>query len=256
MKIANNRLFVSTVAEDARETALQYGLGLEIAEFCTAMNMDTDFPQWDARVRAKIDGIPAVTFHAPFNELCPSAIEPLVVEIAHRRYRQAAKLAFETYGVTRMVVHSGYVPLVYFKSYFQERSVEFWRSVLEDIPPEMTLMLENVMEDEPNLLTDIVKTIDNPRFKLCFDIGHANTIVSNTPMSEWIDTVAPHIGHVHLHNNFREWDDHNPPDNGLIDMLPAFTRLTDAIPSDATIAIESIESAPAAKWLHDNGFIA
>jgi len=254
MKIDINRLFISTMAQDARETALQYGLGLEIAEFCTAMNMDETFPKWDVIVREKIADAPAVTFHAPFNELCPSAIEPRILQVARDRYREAAALAL-SYGARRMVVHSGYVPLIYFKSYFQERSIEFWRELLEDTPAELTLMLENVMEDEPNLLTDIVKAIDNPRFRLCFDIGHANTIVSDTPMDMWIETVAPYVGHVHLHNNFREWDDHNPPDNGLIDMLPAFTKLVCLIPADATIAIESIEAAPSTKWLTDNGFL-
>jgi len=255
MNIDKKRLFVSTVAEDARETALQYGLGLEIAEFCTAMNMDTDFEHWDARVRAKIDGFASVTFHAPFNELCPSAIDPRILQIARERYIQAAALA-HSYGARRMVVHSGYVPLVYFKGYFHERSVEFWREILAEIPQDMTLLLENVLEDEPQLLSGIVAEIANPRFRLCFDIGHANTIVSNTPMTEWVSVVAPHVGHIHLHNNFREWDDHNPPADGLIDMVPMFTKLVAEMPAEATITIESIESAPSAKWLQDNGFIA
>lgn len=254
MNIDKNRLFVSTVAEDARETALQYGLGLEIAEFCTAMNMDTDFEHWNARVRAKIDGFPSVMFHAPFNELCPSAIDPRILQIARERYLQAAELA-HAYGARRMVVHSGYVPLVYFKGYFHERSVEFWREILAEIPQDMTLLLENVLEDEPQLLSGIVADMNDPRFRLCFDIGHANTIVSTTPMEEWVSVVAPHVGHIHLHNNFREWDDHNPPGDGLIDMLPMFTKLVAESPAEATITLESIESAPAAKWLQDNGFI-
>ena len=34
------RLYVSTVASDAPETAEEFGLGLEIADFCTASNLD------------------------------------------------------------------------------------------------------------------------------------------------------------------------------------------------------------------------
>ncbi|MDR2421345.1 MAG: sugar phosphate isomerase/epimerase [Oscillospiraceae bacterium] len=247
-------LHISTVAEDARETALRYGLGLEIAEFCTAMNMDKDFPAWDARVRAEIDGIKSVMFHAPFNELCPAAIDPLVLDVAKRRYRQAFKLAL-TYGARRIVVHSGYVPLIYFKGYFHERSVEFWREQLSELPEGLTLLLENVMEDSPELLAGIVREIDDPRFRLCFDIGHANTIVSDAPMDEWIGASLPYIGHVHIHNNYRQWDDHNPPGDGLIDMKSALRRLAAELPGDVTYAIESIESAPAAAWLSAEGFI-
>ncbi|MDR0445725.1 MAG: sugar phosphate isomerase/epimerase [Oscillospiraceae bacterium] len=251
-KIKN--LHISTVAEDARETALRYGLGLEIAEFCTAMNMDDAFAQWDTKVRTEIDGVARIMFHAPFNELCPAAIDPLVLDVARRRYRQAFQLAPQ-YGARRIVVHSGYVPLVYFKSYFHERSVEFWRERLAELPRDITLLLENVMEDSPELLAGIVREINDPRFRLCFDIGHANTIISNTPMDEWIDTCAPHIGHVHIHNNYREWDDHNPPGDGIIDMRHVLTRLTSEIPDDATYSIESIASAPAAEWLAIEGFI-
>ena len=34
------RLYVATIAEDAREMAEQYGIGIEVNEFCTAANMD------------------------------------------------------------------------------------------------------------------------------------------------------------------------------------------------------------------------
>ena len=35
-----NELYLSTIDPRAGEIARKYGLGLEIAEFCTALNMD------------------------------------------------------------------------------------------------------------------------------------------------------------------------------------------------------------------------
>ena len=52
------KLFLSTIDPNARDIALRYGLGLEIAEYCTAWNMDEQFPQTDALVRRKLEGIP------------------------------------------------------------------------------------------------------------------------------------------------------------------------------------------------------
>ena len=270
MKLNRNKIYVSTIAEDAQDTAKKYGLGLEIAEFCTATNMDTitdvpecltatgleigNFPKWDKIVRDKLDGIGNCTFHAPFNELCPAAIEPRVYETARARYREAAALA-QTYGARRMVVHSGYVPLVYHKGYFHERSVTFWRDLLNDLPPDFTLLLENVLDDEPGFLTGIVREVDDPRLRLCLDVGHANTIVSEVPIIEWIDICAPYLGHLHLHNNYRQYDNHNPPDDGLIDMNAAMTRLLELNPADMTVTIESIEAMPTAMWLETGGFI-
>ena len=64
----NHRFYLSTIAADAAGTARQYALGLEIAEYCTACNMDEHFPETDAAVREKLAGIVRVTLHAPFNE--------------------------------------------------------------------------------------------------------------------------------------------------------------------------------------------
>ena len=45
-------LYLSTTAEDAPELARENGLGLEIAEFCTASNMDRDYAAAGKLVRA------------------------------------------------------------------------------------------------------------------------------------------------------------------------------------------------------------
>ena len=42
-------LYISTTASDASEMARQYGFGIEIAEYCTAWNMDEKF--------AGVDGV-------------------------------------------------------------------------------------------------------------------------------------------------------------------------------------------------------
>lgn len=270
MKFEKNKVFVSTVAEDARDAAVKHGLGLEIAEFCTAMNMDTmteipehlaktglepgQFAYWDSVVREKLRGISGHMFHAPFNELCPAAIEPRVYEVTRARFRQAAKLA-QTYGARRMVVHSGYVPLIYFKGYFAERSVVFWKELLEELPADFTLLLENVMEDGPELLTGIVRDVNDERFRMCLDIGHANHIASKTPVEEWIDAAAPYIGHLHIHNNYREWDDHNPVYDGTFDARAIMEKLLSQCREDTTCTIESLRAMPTADWLADEGFL-
>lgn len=254
MKIKRENVFVSTVADDAVKTAERFGLGLEIAEFCTASNMDGDRPRWDHLVREKLRSTRRRMFHAPFNELCPAAIEPRIYEVARQRYREAAELA-ASYGAKRMVVHSGYVPLVYFKEYFHERSVVFWRELLDDLPSDFMLLLENVLEDGPQLLTGIAREIDDPRFRLCLDVGHAGTIVSDTPICEWVSTCAPYLGHMHIHNNYRQYDNHNPPEDGLVDVKGALDDALRLSAAEITVTIESIKSLPTAQWLENNGFM-
>lgn len=58
-------------------------------------------------------GLDRFWFHAPFAELAPCAIDPLVRQVTEKRYRQAADLA-QDLGVRRLVIHGGFVPQVYF----------------------------------------------------------------------------------------------------------------------------------------------
>ena len=248
----SNNFYISTVAMDAVETAKKYGFGLEIAEFCTALNMDMGFDYWDGTVKEKMAGADKFTFHAPFNELCPSAIDPLILEVAHKRYNQAYEL-MRSYGINKMVVHSGYLPHVYFKDYFVERSVRFWREFLQDKHEDFSLCIENVLEDAPDILIRIVKEVDDRRMGICLDIGHANTVVSNKPILEWIDEVSPFLSHIHIHNNYREYDNHNPVSDGLIDYSAAMKSLFEKRP-DVSVTIESLDAEKTASWLCENGF--
>ena len=51
-----DQLFLSTIAPDAAEEARRHGLGLEIAEYCTAWNMDEQFEMTHAAVTEELTG--------------------------------------------------------------------------------------------------------------------------------------------------------------------------------------------------------
>ena len=96
----------------------------------------------------RVAGLSRLWLHAPFAELHPCAIDPLVRDIAARRYRQTIAMA-RRLNVKRIVIHDGYVPFVYFPEWFVEQSVAFWRGFLPEVPEDMTVALENVMDDGP-----------------------------------------------------------------------------------------------------------
>ena len=97
-------IYLSTIASDAVRVAQEYGVNLEIAEYCTAWNMDDEFTATDAVVREKLEGIGRKVLHAPFNELFPCAIDRKARSLAVERYRQAIDLA-KAYEATKVVVH-------------------------------------------------------------------------------------------------------------------------------------------------------
>ena len=242
------------IAEDAAVLAQEYGFGLEIAEFCTAFNMDTDFETWDERVRRSMDGVERFIFHAPFNELCPAAVDPLIVDVAKRRYAQAYAL-MSGYGVKAMTVHSGYFPLFYDKGWFTAKSIGFWKEFLSDKPDDFSLYIENVYEQTPELLSGIVGAVDDTRFRLCLDAGHAAIAWKGVPVEELVKRTAPFLGHIHLHNNDGERDQHNELGGGQIDIAALIRAATDAAP-DVTFTIESCEAIESVDWLKAGGFLS
>ncbi|HML38802.1 MAG TPA: TIM barrel protein [Bacillota bacterium] len=248
------RLYVATMADDAVQIAEEYGIGLEIDEFCTAANMDAEnFDLVDRSARKKMEGASRHIFHAPFNELFPSAIDPMALRLAYQRLNQAYELA-KQYGISRMVVHSGYVPYVYFKSWFLERSVEFWRTFMADKPEDFHIMIENVLEDEPHTLAKLIGAIGDRRVRACLDIGHANCTTS-LDLMEWVRALGPCLSHVHIHNNCREYDNHDPLGRGDIDMDLILKGLMQHAAAGATYTIENLKCADSLKWLSENGWI-
>jgi len=245
--------YVSTIAEDASEIAREYGLGLEIAEFCTPYNMDEDFTYWDTLVRKNIQGIAATTLHAPFSELCGAAIDPLVRDVTLHRFEQAYDLAL-TYGAGRMVVHSGFMPMLYNAGWFTEHLVAFWKGFLQDKDTNCVIVLENVFESEPTMLVDIVQEVNDPRFRLCLDLGHANSSGRTTPLSTWIDAFGPWLSHVHVHNNHGDYDSHLDPGDGSIDMRSVLPQLR-GLHGDITFTLECPKAKRAIDWLKQQGLL-
>lgn len=240
-----NHFYISTTASDAADTARKYGLGLEIAEYCTAWNMDNKFPETDSLVRKNLEGIPGRIFHAPFNELFPCAIDPKARELADNRYRQAIGLA-KKYGASKVVIHGGFNPWLYYPIWYVEQSVLFWKNFLNE-DPEVEIVLENVLETEPDMLLDIIRKTDHPQLKMCLDIGHVNAY-SKIPVMDWLEKCAPLISHFHIHNNDGSGDTHSPLNQGTIPVKEIITRAEMLCPG-ATFTLELMEAEASVSWL-------
>lgn len=253
MSTFSDRLYISTMADDAPELAARYGLGLEIADFCTAINMDRLFEEKNAEVVRKMQCAGRFTFHAAFNELCPAAIDPVVRRHTAARYDQAVALA-GSYGIRKVIIHTGFIPLVYFPEWFVPESVKFWKEFLSGVPEDMVLCLENVMEPGPEIQAGILGAVDDPRLRACLDIGHANTRISHTPAEKWIDVLSPYLAHLHIHNNDGDMDLHHPLGQGTMDIAALLDRTERAAP-DATYAIENLSAGSSLLWLEEHQYI-
>ena len=241
MMTQRREINLATIDENALQLAEKYDLGIELDQFCTAMYMDMpDFPSWDADVSKYLPR--ARVFHGPFNEICPCAIDPKVRAISMERYNQAFELMWR-YGLKKLILHGGYIPMVYYPEWYIEQSILFWKEFLIGKPEDLVLCLENVMEPVPSFLVQIVAGVNNPRCRLCLDTGHANTKrVSTVPITEWVREFSPYLAHLHLHNNDGEWDWHKNLAEGTIQMNDVLDLLDELAPA-ASITFENVDDS-------------
>lgn len=247
------KLHISTIDERASERAAEYGLGLEIADFCWAQRIDCELEENIRAARKKAKGAERLWFHAPFAELSPCAIDPKVRALTEERYFSALSIA-DSLGISRIVIHDGYIPNVYFPEYFISESIAFWRDLIDSVPRGAKIALENVMDESPDMLCEIVESISDERLGVCLDIGHANCPVSKLPPLEWIAPLAPHLFHVHIHNNMGERDLHSSLRDGTIPVREVLDRVMELAPN-ATFTIENMDSRDSLLWLCEQGYL-
>lgn len=254
----NQRLFIATFCHDAIAIIAQYGLNIEINHTCisTALNPENRQHLLGA-IHQDIcqSGAARCIVHGPFTEIYPAAIDPMARDFARQRLTQGAQVV-QSIGAEAMVVHSGYVPFIYFPSWQAEKAAAFWQAFMADKPENFRLYVENVLEDTPDMLRAMMRQIDDPRIRLCLDVGHAQAAVGGqVPITKWIHTLGDTIGHFHLHNNFGKQDSHGAFDDGAIDFHEVLAAIDSYCPPETTLTIEARDCATTTAWLEKYGYL-
>lgn len=170
-------------------------------------------------------GIP-VTFHAPFIDLRPGAVDPEIRRVSVRRIEQVFELV-PLFQPRVVVCHPAFDPRYYIsqEGAWLEQSIRTWRH-FEALARETgtRIALENVYETHPVQLKPLLSALDPAVSCFCFDTGHGNAF-SDAGMEEWMDEMGGFLGHVHLHDNFGQTDQHLPVGDGIFPFAGFFARL-------------------------------
>jgi len=174
-------------------------------------------------------GIATVTFHAPFNDLCPGARDEEIRRVTVHRLRQAVSLAplFRPLGI---VMHGGYSDWLF------DFDAESWLEGAKKTFSEVTeaaeaagvdILLENVFDDVPDHLLRLRAAVGSKRLGFCFDAGHA-TLFSRLPVQKWMEAFGPDLREMHIHDNRGLRDDHLPVGEGSINFRGVLLAARDA----------------------------
>ena len=253
-----DKLYVATFQNNAVEVAKEYGLGIEYNHTCISEALDPEHREKIIKaMKSDFDkaGFGSAVLHGPFTEIIPAGIDHRARETGRQRLEEAFEVC-KALGIKSMVVHNGWIPFMYFKEWQAEKGAKFWTDFMADKPSDFTIHVENVLEDEPYMMSSMMDYIEDPRIKICLDIGHANATTSeDIPVEKWIEVLGKHIGHFHLHNNDGTGDSHGDFDTGSMNMKSIFEAIEKHCTDDVTFTIEARECRNCAKWLQDNGYI-
>lgn len=177
--------------------------------------------------------------HAPFFDLNPGAIEPLVRDVTLRRFDHTL-MAAQQLGADLVIFHPGYDFWKYGgqDQLWIDRSLEFWSDFIATRAHlGIRMALENVYEASPSPLIRLLDQIDSPWLGHCFDAGHWR-LFSQTSIDHWFTAFGHHLIHLHIHDNFGQRDDHLPVGEGSIDFRGLFSELV-RLPSVPSLTLES-----------------
>jgi sugar phosphate isomerase/epimerase len=180
----------------------------------------------------RLDWNPKLTLHAPFMDLNPGAMDPMVRSVTQVRFRQF--LAVAAILKPRIAVfHGAYDRWRYSgrKDIWLENSIDTWQKVMDTATKiGLRVAVENVFDEDPEALQMLIEKIDSPDLGFCFDIGHFN-LFSTVTMEQWFESLGRRLVEVHLHDNDGKADSHRALGQGNIDFDKFFGLLKTHAPA-------------------------
>jgi sugar phosphate isomerase/epimerase len=172
-----------------------------------------------------------ITLHGPFQDLLPGALDDAILAASRRRLRQAFGY-LPLFRPASIVCHLGYEARFYGGDTprWLARAAATWKELAARAAADgVTVMLENVYETEPDLHLEIIRRVDAPNLKVCLDVGHLFAF-GGGDWPRWLQTLAPVIGQLHLHDNHGGADEHLALGVGSIPLAAILQFLADRQP--------------------------
>lgn len=212
---------ISTIDTFNIEEFIKLNIGVEIQDF-TEPNLSSDeINRIINGYKEKLKDFNNIkSMHGPFLDLKPSSPDILIREVSYNRYLDTIKIA-KKLDMDYLIFHSQINPYLNHPSHKTLNNIqnkEFWVKILgEVLDYKGTILLENIFEEEPSMLKELIETINLPNIKINLDIGHAK--LGKASLEEWIKELKDNIYYIHIHSNDGLYDGHQSPTKDEIDEL-------------------------------------
>lgn len=220
--------------------AVKYQLSYEIPGFMGPSILEQG-KELLTNYRKRISGIQGnLSLHGPVFDTNPVSLDPRIAKSSRLRYNQAINIC-KALGTKYIVFHSQYSPIYDVANVYNEwmaQVVDYWQEVVETQLQDSSLiiLMENFMDNRPEILLEMASRINSPHFKICLDVGHVNLFSKLHPI-KWLDVLGSHLAYIHAHNNHGEKDEHCAFNHGSIDMEGFLNHLV-LLPNKINLALE------------------
>lgn len=259
LRVENIDLFRDWLTEAPRPLEIQ---GIAAPQF-----LDGDWKPKAAKARKAIEGLPGpVGTHGPAGDIM-GMDDPQIQALAVKRLDQGLDLCAEI-GTTHMVVHSPFtawhdVNSVLFPDRRQERLDWLEASVIAAVRRAetlgVTLVIENIEDQDPSFRNEIVDQIGSAHFKVSIDTGHAFCAHKRTEapaVDAFVRAAGDRLFHLHLQDTDGTCDRHwgvgqgDIPWRGVFDAIAAL----DVAPRLVFELRNKDDILPSAEYLVSRGF--
>lgn len=207
---------IATIDEFSPREFKKLNLGVEIQDFVEPNLTHDKIKYLIVEYKKLLMDYPYTkSLHGPFLDLKPASPDRDIRKISYEKYLRTLEIAGEL-NMDYVIFHSQINPWLRepnIKNLNNKQNRDFWHNILEDARGfKGQILLENIFEDNPLMLRELIETIDLPNIKTCLDIGHAK-LRTNEPLENWVKELGKYIEYVHFHWNQGQYDEHNIPKN-------------------------------------------
>jgi sugar phosphate isomerase/epimerase len=239
-----DRIFAAPKGPDLQQGidfALNNRLDYEIPTFYFVENLDNRDVEVIRFRHLLRDFQGMLSMHGPIFDTNVVSMDPEILKISQHRYRQAIEVA-KALDVRYLVFHSQWTPIYSAANVTRNwlsKITDFWNRLIEEELQDsnLTILVENFLDQSPYTMNKLLSRIDSPRLKACVDTGHINIFSELSPI-DWIRELGSHVAYIHAHNNCGEIDSHDSFEKGLLDM-EAFLNHVALLPQKIHLAIET-----------------
>lgn len=231
----NKKLLISSSAKKTiRESVLlaqELNTGIEISRIPLYKTKGLTLQDTIKILKSNLEGFnDRITLHAMFSDVNVAGQDCLLKQIAQQRCYESFQVGCAL-NTDTILFHTGNKGTKHYGSIesFKKNFVAFWKDFIKEFENAGVMaVIENVFETEPQFCLDLFEKINSPNLKLALDAGHVNLYAHDTKVVDWIKAYGENLYHLHIHNNFRENDDHSNLENGTLDYNEILTTIKDS----------------------------